>query len=170
MRPPLTVQTLVEGKFSQIGCWQLDDAASLVLDGTAPDEPGVYAFVMDGFAHYVGAASTSLARRLYFYSKPGGTQRANIRLNAAICEALTLGNPIDIYIATPPVLQWNGWAISGPEGLEAGIIMTYALPWNQQDASSITAEAIASLPEKTETAASTGQDASAASQRETGTG
>jgi hypothetical protein len=147
MRPPLTLDALIEGQFCRIGQWQLDDTASLVLNGSAPNEPGVYAFVIDGIAHYVGVASTSLAKRLYFYCRPGGSQKTNIRLNAAICEAVTLGTTIDIYIATPPALQWSGWIISGPEGLEAGMIKTFALPWNQRGGSTNTAEPIPSFSE-----------------------
>lgn len=51
MRAPLPVETLVARQFSLAGCWRLDAAASLVLAGTAPDVPGVCAFVMEGFLH-----------------------------------------------------------------------------------------------------------------------
>lgn len=130
MRPPLPVQSLLDGQFSHIGCWQLDESASLMLAGTAPDVPGVYAFAMNGLAQYIGVASTSLAKRLYFYRKPGPTQKTNIRMNSVLCEAIASGRGVDIFIATPPTLEWSGWRLSGPEGLEAGIIRNYDLPWN----------------------------------------
>lgn len=132
----LPVEILTRGQFSIIGSWKLDASASLVLVGTPPNEPGVYVFAMDGIAQYVGVASANLAKRLYFYRKPSPTQRTNIRMNAALREALARGSEIDIYIATPPALEWNGWPISGPEGLEASIIKTYALPWNVRGAAS----------------------------------
>jgi hypothetical protein len=135
MPAPLPVQALVEGQFSLIGCWQLDQAASLVLVGAAPDIPGVYAFAMNGMAQYVGVASASLAKRLYFYRKPGPTQTTNVRMNTLLREELASGSCIDIYVATPPALEWNGWSVSGPEGLEAGIIKTYVLHWNLRGAS-----------------------------------
>ncbi|RYE38769.1 MAG: hypothetical protein EOP21_11660 [Hyphomicrobiales bacterium] len=67
MRPPLLVQTLVEGQFRCIGAWRIDATGVLEFDGIMPKEPGVYAFAMDGVAQYVGVASASLAKRLYFY-------------------------------------------------------------------------------------------------------
>lgn len=130
MNPPLPVQTLLDGQFSHVGCWQLDESASLVLAGNPPDVPGVYAFAMSGLAQYIGVASTSLAKRLYFYRKPGPTQKTNIRLNAMLSNAIAGGSSIDIFVATPPTLEWSGWRLSGPEGLEAGIIKHYNLPWN----------------------------------------
>lgn len=136
MRPSLSVQTLLDGQFSRIGCWQLDERATLVLAGSAPDVPGVYAFVINGHAQYIGVASTSLAKRLYFYRKPGPTQKTNIRMNAALREALAGGRSIDVFVATPPTLDWNGWRVSGPEGLEAGIIKDYDLPWNLRGSTS----------------------------------
>ena len=90
---------------------------------------------MNGFAQYIGVASVNLAKRLYFYRKPGPTQRTNIRMNAVLREGIAQGSAIDIYVATPPSLEWNGWTISGPEGLEAGIIKSYTLPWNMRGAS-----------------------------------
>lgn len=146
MRPSLSVQTLLDGQFSRIGCWQLDERATLVLAGSAPDVPGVYAFVINGHAQYIGVASTSLAKRLYFYRKPGPTQKTNIRLNAVLRNAIASGSSIDIFVATPPTLEWSGWRLSGPEGLEAGIIKHYNLPWNLRGT---TATRVSSAPPPT---------------------
>ena len=139
MRNDLVVEILIKGHFSLIGSWELDAAELLVLAGAAPKEPGVYVFAMDGIAQYVGVASANLAQRLYFYRKPGPTQLTNIRMNAVLREALEKGRAIDIYTATPPQLEWSGWPVSGPEGLEAGIIRSYALPWNVRGAPSVAA-------------------------------
>lgn len=132
MRQQLSTATLLQGQFRQIGSWQIDSTSALTLLGSAPDEPGVYAFTKDGVAHYVGVASGSLSRRLYFYRKPATTQRTNVRMNAILRETLMQGHLVDVFVATPPSLQWAGWLMSGPEGLEAGIIKTYALPWNMR--------------------------------------
>lgn len=83
---------------------------------------------------YVGLASKSLLQRLYFYGNPGSSQRTNIRLNALIRETLALGKAIEIHYACPPTLAWNGFTISGPEGLEAGLIQDFFLPWNMRGA------------------------------------
>ena len=139
MQAPLPLQILIDRQFRHIGSWQLDAAAKLIFAGAASTEPGVYAFVMDGMTQYVGVASASLSKRLYFYSKPGVTQRTNLRINALLCEALTQGRIIDVYIATPPHFEWNGWTVSGPEGLEAGIIKSYVVPWNMRGAPKVVA-------------------------------
>lgn len=125
---------LLDGGFEKVGSWSLSSTGSLSCDHEAPDMPGVYAFVMQEIVQYVGVASKSLKRRLYFYLRPGSGQRTNVRLNTLICSVLPSCPLIDIYIATPSDLEWNGWPISGAEGLEAGLIKTYHLPWNVRGA------------------------------------
>ena len=148
MAEVLTVDILTQRGFILVGQWQVDAANLLALSGAPPNVPGVYAFVMEGVAQYVGVASVSLAKRLYFYRKPGPTQATNIRLNAILCEAIVGGQNVEVYVATPPSLEWNGWTISGAEGLEAGIIKAYLLAWNRKGAlPSITAATSASHPE-----------------------
>jgi hypothetical protein len=97
-----------------------------------PNEPGVYAFCIDGVAQYVGVASKSLSRRLYLYAKPGPTQSTNIRLNELLLAKARDEVSIDVLVATPPDLEWHGWPISGAEGLEAALIRNFHLPWNKR--------------------------------------
>jgi hypothetical protein len=104
----------------------------LIFAGNAPKHPGVYIFVQAGSARHVGVASRSLAQRLYMYSRPGISQRTNIRLNAALRDELAVGSIVDVYVANPPDLEWNGWKVSGAEGLEAAIIRNFRLPWNRR--------------------------------------
>ena len=96
---------------------------------------GVYAFVKDARAMYVGLATIGLAKRIYFYGKPGATQRTSKRLNATIKSELKAGSAIDIYTATPDDLDWNGLPIHGSAGLEMGLIKKFHLPWNKRGAS-----------------------------------
>ena len=58
--------------------------------------------------------------------------RPNIRLNGALREELVNGSIVDVYVANPPDLEWNGWKVSGAEGLEAAIIRSFRLPWNRR--------------------------------------
>lgn len=76
----------------------------------------MYAFVIDGFAVYVGVAKVGIAKRLQFYAKPGRTQRTNIRLNQMIKTELAMRPPIDIYTAMPGGLEWNGLPVHGCAG------------------------------------------------------
>jgi hypothetical protein len=132
-KPRLLTSRLIEGGFTEMGCWQLrDNAISVSL--AVPPKPGVYAFAIDGIVQYVGLASKSLASRLGFYARPGSTQSTNIRLNQLITEHSTAGSTVSIHIACPGDFEWGGFRVRGAEGLEAGIIAEYEVPWNVRGA------------------------------------
>lgn len=95
-------------------------------------EPGVYAFAIKGIVQYVGLASRGIAGRLYSYTRPGASQRTNVRLNSKISDLLTTGTLIEIFVAHPTDGDWNGMRLSGPQGLEAALIADYELPWNKR--------------------------------------
>ena len=128
-RPSLTAELLLRAAFEQSARWILVDGA-LVLDRPLPKDRGVYAFVKNGVALYVGLATLGLAKRLYFYGKPGVTQRTSQRVNELLKVELLSAPYIDIYTATPSNLEWNGLPVSGDAGLELGLIETFSLPWN----------------------------------------
>ncbi|WP_429819241.1 GIY-YIG nuclease family protein [Ensifer sp. B1-9] len=130
---PLSV--LIEGGFVPAGRWMFSPTEELIVDVPLPKEVGVYAFVKDAIAVYVGVATMGIAKRLYFYGRPGITQRTSQRLNALIKnELLAAGASIEIYVAIPPDLEWNGLPVHGSAGLELGLIKKYALPWNMRSA------------------------------------
>jgi hypothetical protein len=128
------VDELLAGGFVFSGRWVLSNAGDLVLEQPLPKIVGVYAFAKDGTVLYVGVATMGLAKRLYFYGKPGVTQRTSQRLNGIIKNELLTVPAIDIYIAVPPDLDWNGLPVHGSAGLELGLIKKYALPWNMRSA------------------------------------
>jgi hypothetical protein len=72
--------------------------------------------------------------RLYFYGKPGVSQRTSLRLNATLKDELANAGSIDVYVAVPPDLEWNGLPVHGAAGLELGLIKRYALAWNMRSA------------------------------------
>lgn len=135
MKPELLVQELMESGFVEAGCWELNSACDLVHAVELPKQAGVYAFAINGVVQYVGLASTSLRQRLRFYRKPGASQRTNMRLNEIIRGKTGQGAVVQILIAHPPEGEWNGLKISGAEGLEAGLIREFDLPWNMRGAS-----------------------------------
>lgn len=102
----------------------------LSTDAPLPVGVGVYAFSSGETVLYVGLASKGVAKRLYFYGRPGSTQRTSLRLNEAIRNELAAGAQIDILTAHPGDFQWNGLRVNGSAGLELGLIETYSLPWN----------------------------------------
>lgn len=133
-KPTLHVDELVASGFVLSGRWILSEAGELSLDRPLPKDVGVYAFARDGVALYVGVATMGLAKRLYFYAKPGVTQRTSQRLNGIIKGELAKAPTIEIYTAIPPNLEWNGLPIHGSAGLELGLIKKFALPWNVRSA------------------------------------
>lgn len=132
LRPVLTPDTLLKAGFVLSAKWTLDVDRNISPSASLPKQRGVYAFVLDGRAYYVGLATMGIAKRLYFYGRPGATQRTSQRLNVLITETLEAGKEVSIYVAHPPDLSWNGLPVSGDAGLELGLIETYDLPWNMR--------------------------------------
>jgi hypothetical protein len=131
-KPELSADTLLRAGFQRASGWAFDHAGSLVLTDPLPKEVGVYAFVKLGVVMYVGVATMGLAKRIYFYGKPGVSQRTSLRLNAIIREEIGNANNIDILIAQPEDMMWNGLPVHGAAGLELGLIKAYQLPWNMR--------------------------------------
>lgn len=127
--PPLTVAQLERGGFIKVCAWTVQDAM-LVLDPVLPKARGVYAFVRDGAALYVGLATKGVLHRFRSYRRPGRTQQTSLRLNEALRGAIERGEQIEIYVAHPPDMEWNGMPVRGDAGLELGLIEAFDLPWN----------------------------------------
>lgn len=133
-KPELTTENLHRCGFRLSGRWILNSTGQLILDQPASHHVGVYAFAIDGIVLYVGVATMGLSRRLYFYGRPGPTQRTSLRLNDIIRKAVLSASIVEIYTAEPPDLEWNGLPVHGSAGLELGLIKKYKLPWNKRSA------------------------------------
>lgn len=129
-KPPLKATILIQAGFAKSSRWLLTHEGRLTLERPLPQAAGVYAIVKDGAALYVGLATMGLAKRFYFYAKPGSTQRTSIRINTLLKAELQSNAGIDVYTATPPDLEWSGLPVSAMAGLEQGLIEAYLLPWN----------------------------------------
>lgn len=133
-KPDLAVGELLARGFAMHGRWILGEDSRLSPDLPLPKDVGVYAFARGDTVQYVGVATMGLAKRIYFYGRPGVTQRTSLRVNALIRDELAAGASIDIYLALPPDLEWNGLPVHGSAGLELGIIKKFRLPWNMRSA------------------------------------
>lgn len=133
-KPALSRQILLTAGFVVAGEWRLSDTEAVFASADIPKCEGVYAFSLDDVIQYVGVATMGLAKRLYFYSRPGVSQRTSLRLNGVIREHLAGGRSIDILYACPDQMEWNGLPVHGSAGLELGLIKSYSLPWNQRSA------------------------------------
>lgn len=128
---PIPVDTLLKADFNPVGHWELRNDA-IVLIGDIPTNPGVYAHVVNGEVYYIGLATMGLKKRLYFYGKPGKSQRTSIRINGLIKEVLGLNNRVDVIAAFPDPSTWNGLPVDQVSGLEAGLIRKFSPPWNMR--------------------------------------
>jgi len=133
-KPTLLADELIKSGFEPLGRWVVSDAGDLCIDRPVPSAVGVYAFAKGGVVLYVGVATMGLAKRLYFYRRPGATQRTSRRINGILKDELKAVPFIDILVAMPPDPEWNGLPMHGSAGLELGLIKKYALPWNKRSA------------------------------------
>ncbi len=129
MKKKLTTSYLIANGFSEAGVWSATEQR-LGVPPELPQKRGVYAFAVDERVLYVGLASRSLRQRLNFYARPGASQRTNVRLNGLIRSLIGEGSIVRILVAHPQDTQWNGFRLSGPEGLEAALIEDFDIPWN----------------------------------------
>jgi len=130
-RQAIDAKILLDAGFKKYGNWELQgDAIRLV--GDIPIDPGVYAHILNGKVYYVGVATMGLKKRLYFYARPGSTQRTSIRINGLIKKELEVGNTLELIAAFPEPTSWNGLPVDQTIGLEEGLVKKYGPPWNKR--------------------------------------
>lgn len=131
----VSIEVLMDAGFTLLGSWEAAETG-IALSAKAPKDPGVYAFVVRGVIKYIGLTKMGFHRRMYNYQKPGATQSTSIRINQIIAEHIAGNEAVEIYIAVPPALEWNGLPIHSAAGLEAGLIDMIQPPWNKMGISS----------------------------------
>lgn len=133
-KPELPVDILLQSGFLKAAEWELSPVGQLTPTTPLPKEVGVYAFAINGVVKYVGVATMGISKRLYFYAKPAISQRTSLRLNDVIKAELAAASAVEILVARPADMEWNGLPVHGAAGLELGLIKKYALPWNMRSA------------------------------------
>jgi len=128
---PIPVTALLEAGFAHCGHWRLN-GDKLELPRDVPNRPGVYAHVVDGLVYYIGLAQMGLRKRLYFYGRPGKTQRTSTRINRLIKDELSEGRSVELAAAFPDPLMWKGLPVDTAAGLEAALIKQLQPPWNKR--------------------------------------
>jgi hypothetical protein len=129
-------QELLDAGFHNVGEWRLLADGEFELSAPAPNEPGVYVFVVNGGVHYVGLTLTTLHRRLGQYRRGHVRQRTSARVKALIKAALVIGQRVEVLVATPDAQTWNGLPVNTAAGLEAGLIRRILPVWNMHGTSS----------------------------------
>jgi hypothetical protein len=129
-REAVSCEVLLQSSFRLVGSWASDADSAIRLDGAAPIEPGVYAFVVDDNVAYVGLTNDGLRKRLDQYRYGYEGQRTNARVKSLITKSLSDGKKVTVLVATPEALEWNGLPVNTAAGLEAAIIEMISPPWN----------------------------------------
>lgn len=121
---------LLRAGFQPVGEWTEDPASAIKLDATAPEKPGIYAFVVDNLIVYIGLTNNNLRTRFEQYRRGHEGQRTNARVKKLIVQTLSKGQRVKILVATPEPLEWRGLPVIVAAGLEAGLIQMLRPAWN----------------------------------------
>ncbi len=118
--------------FKHIGNWILEGGVlKLNQFDMKKSIPALYAFISETNILYVGKTNQMLAKRLYFYAKPGPTQSTNIRINANLKQAVLDGQSIDIIAFHDDIPKKVGsFILNLSAGLEDDIIRQISPLWN----------------------------------------
>ncbi len=127
---PIGANFLIGAGFSLLGMWTQPSSGEILLSANPPKDPGVYAFVLDGIVVYVGLTQTGLKVRLDAYRRGHERQRTSSRVKRLISEALSEHQKVEVLIAVPPPLEWNGLPVNTAAGLEMGLIKLMKPLWN----------------------------------------
>ena len=117
---PVNAEILLEAGFKLLGSWTQPASGEILLSAKAPNDPGVYAFVLEGVIVYVGLTQTGLRTRLDHYRRGHERQRTSRRVKGLIATALTEKKRVEVLIAIPSALDWNGLPINTAAGLGNG--------------------------------------------------
>lgn len=128
----LPAAVLIKAGFHQCGHWELRLGGGIHFIGDIPSDPGAYAHAVDGAVMYIGVATLGLKKRIYFYGKPGSTQRTSLRVNDLIAKELARNRKVELLVAVPGATEWNGLPVDLASGLEHGLIRKYLPPWNKR--------------------------------------
>lgn len=131
VRADVAIDVLTAAGFERLGTWVADGAGGIGLDTSAPRDAGVYVFVVDGLIKYIGVSRAGIRSRMSNYRLGQAGQKTSARVNQIIKEYVTAGTVVEIYIAMPPALEWNGLPVITAAGLEAGLIKMIQPPWNK---------------------------------------
>lgn len=131
-KPALTSAALTQGGFKLAAVWTKKEGEVLSLTEKMPNTRGVYAFVCNGTAVYVGVTLRTLSERMGQYIRGHKSQPTNVVMQKKLLETLVKCERIEIYCASPPEGNWQGWPIDNAAGLEIALIKRFALPWNKK--------------------------------------
>lgn len=130
----LGLTDLIQIGFRKVGLWVLNgEQLQLQLIAKPKLKPALYCFVSNKQILYVGKTSQYLHKRLYFYGKPGSTQKTNLRLNPLLKQYLADRKVVEIYAFGDQDEQKVGsFILDIPAALEDDIIRKTKPLWNSR--------------------------------------
>jgi hypothetical protein len=128
-KDPTPASYLLDLGFEATSEWKLS-SGRLALVGATPENPGVYAFVANGYVNYIGVATRRLKNRIKLYANPGKSQATNLRINPLIRECINSGGSVRVLTVCPGTVVWNGIDIDVTSSLELALIRQIQPQWN----------------------------------------
>ncbi|MDD7974003.1 GIY-YIG nuclease family protein [Roseinatronobacter alkalisoli] len=129
---PVPAELLLQRGFVLLGEWLPLAEGEFELSARAPNDAGVYAFVAEDRIRYIGLTQTGLRTRMGHYRRGHVRQRTSARVKGLIAKSLAEGKAVQVLIAIPGPLEWNGLPVSTAAGLESGLIRMIRPEWNMQ--------------------------------------
>ena len=135
------IQDLLELSFTEIGEFILSESDSIdvVFDSQKIKQSDsrnvLYAFVsisqdFESSVKYIGKTTKGVETRMYQY-KSGHGNSTNNRINKSITNLLQKNQHIKVFTLTDiPALQWGGYNLNLPAGLEDSLIYSFKPEWN----------------------------------------
>lgn len=127
---PVPAELLLQRGFVLLGEWLPLAEGEFKLSARAPKDAGVYAFIVEDRIRYIGLTQTGLHTRMGHYRRGHIRQRTSARVKGLIAGSLAEGKAVQVLIATPGPLEWNGLPVNTAAGLEAGLIRMIRPEWN----------------------------------------
>jgi len=131
LRDDVAIDVLIDAGFERLGTWISDGSGGIALDTPASRSAGVYVFVVNNAIKYIGVSRAGIRSRMSNYRAGQAGQKTSARVNQIINEHVSAGISVEVYVAIPPALEWNGLPVKTAAGLEVGLIEMIQPPWNK---------------------------------------
>ena len=93
---------------------------------------GVYAFIVDEVAQYVGVSLRSFSERMTQYRIGHKSQPTNVVMRQRFLDMINDGQKVEVYCLETDHVEWQGWPVNVAAGLEVALIKKYQLAWNSK--------------------------------------
>jgi hypothetical protein len=129
-RETISEVELIQGGFKHASSCIMGSDGKIKFDIPLFDDPGVYAFSVDGEIKYVGVASTGFKNRLNQYTSLGSGSPQNNKMRDKIIGEISSNKNVAVLTISIGKNSHRGLPVDMNTGLEAGIVSSYKIEWN----------------------------------------